>query len=85
MRGNYACAGMERCDPNGEQDGGRWKNCPDKKAPPCGGKAFLNEQKLRASRRTEPLAGRGTPVGDFRLRPAEYKNKKDWLRTVFKK
>ena len=40
-----------------------------KKAPPCGGKAFLNEKKLRASRRTEPLAGRGTPVGDFRLRP----------------
>ena len=36
-------------------------------------------------RRTEPLAGRGTPVGDFRLRPTEYKNKKDWLRTVFKK
>ena len=37
---------MERCDPNGEQDGGRWKNCPDKKkAPPCGGKAFLNEKK----------------------------------------
>ncbi|WP_143593291.1 hypothetical protein [Treponema porcinum] len=23
LRGNYACAGMERCDPNGEQDGGR--------------------------------------------------------------
>ena len=86
LRGNYACAGMERCDPNGEQDGGRWKNCPDKKkAPPCGGKAFLNEKKLRMRRRTEPLAGRGTPVGDFRLRPTEYKNKKDWLRTVFKK
>ena len=33
VRGNYACAGMERCDPNGEQDGGRWKNCPDKKKP----------------------------------------------------
>ena len=70
LRGNYACAGMERCAPNGEQDGGRWKNCPDKKkAPPCGGKAFLNEKKLRMRRRTEPLAGRGTPVGDFRLRP----------------
>lgn len=40
-----------------------------KKAPPCGGKAFLNEKKLRMRRRTEPLAGRGTPVGDFRLRP----------------
>ena len=26
VRGNYACAGMERCDPNGEQDGGGWKN-----------------------------------------------------------
>ena len=56
-----------------------------KKAPPCGGKAFLNEKKLRMRRRTEPLAGRGTPVGDFSLRPDEYKNKKYWLRTVFKK
>ncbi|WP_288805489.1 hypothetical protein [uncultured Treponema sp.] len=61
------------------------KTAPIKKAPPCGGKAFLNEKKLRASRRTEPLAGRGTPVGDFRLRPDKYKNKKYWLRTVFKK
>ena len=40
LRGNYACAGMERCDPNGEQDGGRWKNCPDKKSPSVRRKGF---------------------------------------------
>ena len=28
LRGNYACAGMERCDPNGEQDGGGQKMFP---------------------------------------------------------
>ena len=28
VRGNYACAGMERCDPNGEQDGGGQKMFP---------------------------------------------------------
>ena len=28
VRGNYACAGMERCDPNGEQDGSGQKMFP---------------------------------------------------------